>query len=397
MNQYRTLMTLTLAQAFAQSAVPMVVLLGGIIGAELAPSEDLATLPVALMIVGTALTTVPASLIMARIGRKPAFITAALVTAGSGFVAAWSLIAQNFVVFCSACIVIGGHNAFIQQYRFAVAESVPENRVGPAISVLMLAGVVAAFAGPELAQRLHAAVSGTLFVGSFLALSALMVCAAAILSTLPSLGGPTESSGESDAGRPLRQISTQADFQLAVGAAVVGYSVMSLIMTATPVSMHRMDGFSLDDTAWVIQSHIVAMFLPSLFSGLLIARYGARRIIYVGIGLLLVCLFIAGIDRHLMHYWWALVLLGVGWNFLFVGGTALLTSTYRPEERFRVQALNDFSIFGLQAIAALGSGAILGILGWQWILWASVPWLLVLVIIAVREAMRATTPPGELT
>lgn len=372
----RTVVVLTLAQCFAQCGAPIVVLVGGIVGSAIAPVSGLATLPIAIMIVGTALTTVPAALFMQRFGRKTGFMVSACCACAAGVLAAFSIRESNFWLFCVATLLVGSNVAFVQQYRFAVAESVAPERVGPAVSVLMMAGVVAAFLGPEVANRLHAVVDWGAFSGSFFGLSGLMFCALVCLGFYRD--GSMASSSVDQGGRSIVLIATNPLFLLAVGSAVVGYAVMSFIMTATPVSMHATEHFSLDETTLVIQSHIVAMFLPSLFSGLLISRFGARNIIAAGLAVLFVCLGIAWMDRQLFHYWLALVLLGVGWNFLFVGGTTLLTTTYRTAERFRVQALNDFLIFGLQALAALGSGVVLSALGWHWILGLSLPWLVLL-------------------
>jgi MFS family permease len=358
------------------TGAPIVVLLGGIVGAMIAPADDLVTLPIALMIVGTASSTVPAALIMGKFGRKAGFLFGSAYACAAGVLAAWAIGVGNFWLFCVATFLIGSHNAFVQQYRFAVAESVPAHKVGPAVSILMLAGVAAAFTGPEVANQLHKLGPWGLYSGSFLGLSALMLCAMMLLSFYPGSNLKVETFEAPQ--RSLVEIALQPVFLLAVGAAVVGYAVMSLIMTATPVAMHTHDQFSLDDTTFVIQSHIIAMYLPSLCSGFLIARFGSMKIIAAGLALIIGCLVIAFVDRSLVHYWWALVLLGVGWNFLFVGGTTLLTSTYQSSERFKVQALNDFLIFGLQAVAALGSGVILASLGWEWILGLSLPWLVLL-------------------
>jgi MFS family permease len=240
----------------------------------------------------------------------------------------------------------------------------------------MLAGVVAAFAGPEIAiLTRHASELGE-FVGPFLSITVTMGCAFFILCFYPN--STLEREVSTAAQRPLPVILKQPMFILAVAASAVGYGVMSFVMTATPVSMHTVQHHSFEDTAWVIQSHIMAMYLPSLFSGLLIAHFGPTKIISIGLFLMFACLYIAYLDQLLMHYWWALVLLGVGWNFLFLGGTTLLTQNYRPAERYKVQALNDFLVFSLQAIAALSSGVILAQLGWTWVLAVSLPWLILL-------------------
>jgi MFS family permease len=374
---YRTLKILTVAQALAQTGAPIVVLLGGIVGTLLAPSPGLATLPVALMILGTACTTIPAALIMGKYGRKAGFIFGASYCSMAGLLAAYAINRESFALFCLATFLVGSHNAFIQQYRFAVAESVPIEKVGQSLSILMLAGVAAAFMGPESAQRLRFASSLGEFAGSFLGLSVFMLGTIVMLCFYRNIDS-TEETGDTEQ-RHLLPIVRQPMFIVAITAAVVAWSVMSLVMTATPVSMHQVDQFNLEDTAWVIQSHIMAMFLPSLFSGFLIGRFGALKIIMAGLVLLFACLYIAWLDRLLMHYWWALVLLGVGWNFLFLGGTTLLTQTYRPAERFKVQALNDFVVFSMQAIAALSSGFILVQFGWSWIVGLSLPWLLLLI------------------
>lgn len=379
MRVYRTLKILTIAQAFAQTGAPIVVLLGGIVGASLAPTPSLATLPIALMIVGTATTTIPAALFMGKFGRKAGFMFAATYCFMAGIIGAYAINQESFVLFCMATFLVGSHNAFIQQYRFAVAESVPANKLGRSLSILMLAGVAAALMGPEAAQRLRAVSSMGEFAGSFLGLSSFMLVTLVMLSFYKN--GSTTEVAVDEKSRDLRVIVQQPMFILAICSAVVAWSVMSLLMTATPVSMHTVDHFNLEDTAWVIQSHIVAMFLPSLFSGFLVDRFGAIKIIIAGLTLMFTCLFIAYMDRQLMHYWWALVLLGVGWNFLFLGGTTLLTQTYRPAERFKVQALNDFVVFSLQATAALGSGLILVQFGWDWLVGLSLPWLLILIAV----------------
>ena len=384
----RTLITLTLAACVAQTGAPMVVLLGGIVGAGLAPVPGLATLPVALMIVGTAMTTIPASLLMRRMGRKFGFIFAACYAAFGGLLAALAIVNDGFWLLCVATFLVGSHNAFVQQYRFAVAESVPKERLGRSLSVLMLAGVVAAYIGPKLATELQGAVSVHLYAGSFLGLTGLMIAAAGVLTFyVPNTPLSATQGGD---GRPLLEIAKQPNFQLALASAVAAWSIMSLLMTATPVAMHEVDGFNMPDTAFVIQSHIMAMFLPSLVTGFLIDRFGAPTMIFCGAVILAACLIVGYTDHQLIHYWWSLVLLGVGWNFMQLGGTALLTTTYQPSEQFKVQAFNDFTVFALQAVAALSSGYLLLNLGWHFLIYFSAPLLVLpLVLLVVR---RAQTP-----
>lgn len=385
-SMYRTLLVLTLAQAFAMTAPPIIVLLGGIVGSKIAPSANLATLPIAFMIVGTALATIPAAMLMAKIGRKYGFIIAAGVSASAGLLAAYAISISNFWLFCISTLLMGTNNAFVLQYRFAVAESVPLNKVGKSLSILMLAGVAAAWMGPSLAGKLQNASSWGEFSGSFLGLSAMMCVVIFLLSFYRNQSFKIESITSEQ--RPLREIISQHTFILAIGSAAVAYGVMSLLMTATPVSMHTIDHFNLKDTSWVIQSHIMAMYLPSFFSGILIDKLGVHKVVLCGLVILALCLVIGYIDRTLLHYWFALVLLGIGWNFLFLGGTTLLTTTYRPAERFKVQALNDFLVFSIQACAALGSGYLLIEYGWNWVVGFSLPWLVGLIVLLWFSALK---------
>lgn len=383
-EMYRTLTVLTLTQAFAQSCAPIVILLGGIVGATLAPDQSLATLPVALMIVGTAATTIPASLLMHRYGRKAMFLVAAGYCGFAGWLGSYAIDQGSFALFCMATFLVGSHNAFMQQYRFAVAESLPDSKVGPALSVLMLAGVVAAYMGPEAAEKFHNAGS-TEFAGSFLAISGFMAMAFILLCFYRNQAFHQDK--EEMPSRPLTVIAAQPVFLLAIVAAATGWAVMSFVMTATPVSMHRVDSFSIEDTTWVIQSHVMAMYLPSLFSGFLLSKYGAENLVKAGLVLLVVCLLVGWVDRHLVHYWGSLVLLGVGWNFLFLGGTTLLTRSYQAGERFRVQALNDFLIFSLQALASLSSGWILLTFGWDVLLLLCLPFIAALGLIIAWQRL----------
>ena len=390
LQRYRTLMVLVAAQCFGQTAAPILVLLGGIVGAQIAPSRDFATLPLAIMITGTAFATVPASMLMARFGRKTGFVSGSLLAILAGVIAAWSISEQNFAVFCLASFFIGNYITFLQQFRFAVAESVPIEDVPRCLSILMLAGIVAAILGPEVTRRFSSVEGLSEFAGSFLGLSALMTISLLIL-LLFFRNMPVQRGEVASDARPLPEILRQPNLLLAISSAVVGYTIMSLIMTATPVSMHEMDHHSLEDTTWVVQSHILAMYIPSLFSGFLVMRFGVIRIIQAGFLIMVACVLVGWGKPELVHYWGSMVLLGIGWNFMFLGGTTLLTQTYRVSERFKVQALNDFLIFGLQAVGSLGAGMLLATLGWNGVMAFSVPWLvlLVLAMLLVVRPVRA--------
>lgn len=387
LKRYRTLIVLWAAQCFGQTASPILVLLGGIVGARIAPDPSLSTLPLAMMIVGIASATIPASLLMSVLGRKAGFLMGTSVAFVAGLVAVWAVTNKSFVVFCIASFMVGNHSAFLHQFRFAVAESVPPVEVPKSLSFLMLAGIVAAILGPEMGRRFSHIESLPDYVGAFYGMAIMMAVSFFILLLFYRNQSITHID-ESEPARPMTEVFRQPSLILAITAAVVGYALMSLIMTATPVSMHEMDHQSLDDTAWVVQSHILAMYIPSLFSGLLIASFGVMRILQAGFIIMLACLTVGWGQPMLMHYWWSMVLLGVGWNFLFLGGTTLLTQTYRGTERFKVQAVNDFLVFGLQALGSLGAGVLLARFGWNGVMLFSAPWLVVFMLVYLFSRSR---------
>jgi len=377
-ENYRTLIVLTFAQCFGQTAAPILVLLGGIVGAQIAPSIDWATLPIAIQISGIASATIPASYLMSKVGRKAGFLTGTALAIFAALFAAWGIYQQSFTLFCIASFMIGNYIAFLQQFRFAVADSVPNEQIPKSLSFLMLAGIVAALLGPEVGRRFSVVEGLPNYVGSFLGMAAMLTVSFLILLTFYQ-NTTFEKKDQSNAVRPLGEIFKQPTLILAIASAAVGYSIMSLVMTATPLSMHEMDHHSLDDTTWVIQSHILAMYVPSFFSGFLISWFGVRKIIQAGFALMLICIFIGWGQPEFINYWGTLVFLGVGWNFLFLGGTTLLTQSYRASERFKVQAVNDFLVFGLQALGSLSAGILLASIGWSGVMVFALPLLLVIV------------------
>ena len=369
---------LTLAQCFGQTTAPILVLLGGIVGAQIAPSIDWATLPIAIQIAGIASATIPASYLMSKVGRKTGFLVGTALAIFAALFAAWGVYKQSFAIFCIASFLIGNYIAFLQQFRFAVADSVPNQKIPICLSFLMLAGIVAAILGPEVGQRFSVIEGLPDYVGSFLGMAAMLTISFLILLTFYQ-NFTFEEQDQTSNVRPLGQIFRQPTLIIAIASAAIGYSVMSLIMTATPLSMHEMDHHSLSDTTRVIQSHILAMYVPSFFSGFLISWLGAKRIIQAGFALMVICILIGWGQPDLINYWGALVLLGVGWNFLFLGGTTLLTQSYRSSERFKVQAVNDFLVFGLQAIGSLSAGILLASIGWSGVMVFALPMLLLFV------------------
>jgi predicted MFS family arabinose efflux permease len=348
-----------------------------IIGNMLAANKSLSTLPVALQMTGMMCATIPAALLMGRIGRRGGFWAGAAIGASGGVVAGGAVWAASFPLFCLGTFLIGSSNGFAQQYRFAAAELADEGFRSKAISLVLAGGVVSGVFGPEMARWSRDLFSPVLFAGCFAMIVALQICAAALL-TIVRLPPPPPRGALRGSGRPLWQIARQPLFVVALLCGMVGYGVMSLVMTATPIAMIGC-GFVFTDAAFVIQWHILGMYAPSFVTGHLIARVGLAPILLTGAILLLACcgINLAGIAEG--NFWAANLLLGVGWNFLFVGATTLLTRTYRPEERAKVQALNDFTIFGTSTLSAFSSGALLAGFGWSTVQMTVLPFVVVAV------------------
>lgn len=368
----RNLLLLATCQMISASGSIAMVTLGGIVGTSLAANKALATLPVSLMVVSVALTAIPATMLMRRIGRKAGFALAALSASAAWLLAAWALRVQSFALFTLAGALFGINMAFTQQYRYAAAESVAPRYVGRAVSVVLLGAIGGAVVGSELVTRAAGWFDAVPFAGTVLALAALHLLQAALFTLLAPLRGegPDEPSAS---GRPLGEIIRQPLFIVAVLGGTAAYGVMSLIMTATPISMHVTDGHSLAQTSAVIRSHVVAMYLPSLVSGLLIDRLGTARLMAAGAVLLAASCLVGLTGQAVTHYLWALVLLGVGWNFLYVGGTTMLTHTYRLEERFRAQAVNEITVFGTSAAGSLLAATVVYLYGWTTLMLIPLP------------------------
>ncbi|MBV1892122.1 MAG: MFS transporter, partial [Gammaproteobacteria bacterium] len=324
-----------LCQALTMSIPSFVIFVGSIIGTTLAPDPSLATLPVAAFILGSALATLPVILAMRRFNRKPVFLFCA-ATAGVGcLLAIYALELQSFSAYLMAVVVLGVGLAAGQQYRFAAMESVSPEDVPRAASRVLIGGIGAAFLGPELAVR-GEQLTATAYQGSF---ALLMVVAIAVFAVLFFFNEAQKDEQQSAAkSRPLLEILGQPVILVALISGCAGFAIMSLVMTSTPLHMHFENGHSLVDTKWVIQSHIVAMFLPSLFVPWIIRRIGVQGLISLGIAALFIMIVVIFSEYSFINYWVSLVLLGVGWNFLFVGGTTLLPEGYRESERFKVQA-----------------------------------------------------------
>ena len=388
------LAVLSIATMLNRSAVPLIVLVGGLSGLVLAPDPAFATLPVALNVVGLGVGTYPASSIMRRIGRRAGFVLASAVGGLSAIAAALSIMAGSFTGLCIACAVLGTNQSFVHQYRFAAAENVPQSRVGQAISLLLFVSLVSALAGPELGRHGRDWVEGAPFAGAFFALAVVHFLAALLLVGYRDVVAvPMTSEGRE---RPLGQILAQPAYVISVAAAASAYAVMTMMMTAAPLSMHAVHGYGLDVTAWAIEGHVLAMFLPSVMTGTLLVRLGVQAVMAFGLVMLAGAATVAWTGHGTMHFAVALILLGVGWNFLFTAGSTLITTTYRQTERFKAQGLNDLIVFGTMAVMTLAAGALLEFVGWRGLLLCTLPFL-VLVLVILFFVPREHEPAPDST
>lgn len=374
----RNIWLLFLAQPLAMASSPVIVFIGAIFSSNMISDASLATLPVTMMILGVASATIPAAMLAKKKGRKIATLTGFAIALSACFLATTAAMISSFALFVLASFLFGVNSAFVQQMRFAAIESTQDAQDIPKVlSILMLSGIFAAFLGPEIAvfsKDLIDSPHG--YAGSFFSLSLLLILAMALMAKFEDpLVDISIQKGES---RPLSEIASQPIFIIAILSAALGFSLMSYLMTATPLSMHHLHGHSLHETKWVIQSHIAAMFIPSLFTPWLVKKLGLKALLFIGSVIYGVVVLISLSGEEVMHYWWALILLGVGWNFLFLTGTSLLPLSYRESEKHKVQAMNDFILFGFQAFASLMAGWVLFKAGWHGVVLSSLPFIVIL-------------------
>ncbi len=368
----RNVILLALAQALMLSVNSMMVTSAAIIGSYLATNKALATLPLALQFVAVMLTTIPASLLMGKIGRKPGFLLATLIGLTGASCGVIGIYQESFLLFCIGTIGTGIYTGFGNYFRFAATEVSPVEKKNTAIGYVLAGGILAAVIGPNLAN-LSKDVFAITYLGIFVSVIVLYGLNG-INFLCMKLPKPVPRDFRQNT-RPMIQIARQPAFIVAIASAAIGYSVMVLLMTATPLEMTHQD-HQFSDVAFVIQWHVLGMFVPSFFTGHLINRFGAQRIILSGATLMIVCILLNFSGSTVSHFWAALLLLGVGWNFMFIGGTSLLTETYSPEESAKSQALNDFVVFSAAAGASFGAGALLHTFGWQLVNYAVVPLIL---------------------
>lgn len=368
---HRQVFLLATAQALFQTVSVLVMTVGGLAGGLLAPSPGLATVPIAAMFLGTATVTFPASIWMSRVGRRTGFVVGALLGGAGGLVAAFALLFSLFWLLALGTFLVGAHQAFAQFYRFAASE-VSDDRFCPrAIAWVLGGGIVAAFAGPQLG-RFGGHLLAQPYVGSFFLLTAVAVISAAVLLGLRI---PKPAAQANDAGgRGWSTIVTQPEYLVALFGAATGYGIMILAMTATPIAMMR-HHHELASAATVIQFHVLGMFLPSCFTGSLIAHFGVLRVMITGIVVLACHVLMTRTGFGFASFAGALVLLGVGWNFLYIGGTTLLTTTYMSAEKGRAQATNDMTIFAVGLACSFSAGGLLQLLRGQTLNLILLPWL----------------------
>jgi MFS family permease len=368
------------SNACAFSVAPVTVFLSGIIGSSISPIKSLSTLPMSLSIVGTALFIIAASKIMSITGRKKGFILSSITSSLFALLAAYAVMKQNFILYSFSCFSLGFGMAFAHQYRFAAAESVDKKQAPKAISLLLFAGILSALLGPNLANLGKNIIPEGLYVGSYLCLS-LLTLSSIIFLVFYNEKKIIEKKKISK-GRSILELISQPKFLQALVSSSFAYAVMSFLMTATPISMHINDNMSLNSTSFVIQLHIISMFLPALVTGNLIKKFGHSKIMYCGV--LFFIIFLSYLDQTVINYLFSLVFLGLGWNFLFISGTSLLVLNYREEERFRAQGFNDFIVFSIQATASLTAGVILSYTSWKTMNMLCIPFLIIIIFTTLR-------------
>lgn len=368
----RNVAILAACQAVLLTVNLTVIALAGLVGYSLAENKALATLPVSTFIIGVALSTIPASQWMRIVGRQRGFMSGAMVGILGAVVCSYAVYTVNFWLYCFGTLLLGTQNAFGQQYRFAAAESSSPEFKAKAISWVLAAGIVGGVLGPESTKITKDLFAPYSFLGTYLAV--IVLCAIAML-LLTQLRIPNLTAEErKEKGRPLSEIVRQPVFIVAMLGAMVGYAVMNLVMTAGPLAMVACD-ISYSKTIFVVEWHVVGMFAPSFFTGHLINRYGVLNIMVTGAVLLFASVTAAVTGITMYNFWLALFLLGVGWNFMFIGGTTLLTECYAPAEKAKVQGLNDFMVFGSVACASLSSGGLLHVFGWNAVNAGALPFL----------------------
>ena len=382
----KNLWLLILSQIFAFTAAPVTVFLSGIIGSQFSPVKFLATLPMALSIIGIAIFAIFAAKIMSLIGRRAGFIFASIGTSLSSLLAAYSIICESFILFNLACFLLGAGVAFSHQYRFAAVETVKKDMAPKAISIILLAGIGSAFIGPNAANLSKEIISDHLYAGSYIVLALLTLTSTIFLFFYKD--GHKKNNVNKKISRSYFELISQPRFLQALIASAFAYAVMTFLMTATPISMHIMEKISLTKTGIVIQLHIAAMFLPSLITGNLIRKFGHSKIMYMGVFLFSITILTSFFEQNFINFLIALIFLGFGWNFLFISGTSLLVLSYRENEKFKAQGFNDLIVYSIQAIASLSAGVFLTLTSWKTMNLICLIFLVIIILSTLRADLK---------
>ncbi|MGJ1386216.1 MFS transporter [Sphingobacterium spiritivorum] len=374
---------LFVSQALYQTVSILVITLSGIIGMQMAPDKNLATLPVAMTTIGAAIMMIPASLIMKKTGQRKAFMIGTVIGALSGVVSWYGIIHQSFWIFSIGNMLLGIYQGFTQYYRFAAADSVPDYAKSKAISWVIGGGIVAAFAGPNLA-RFTQDLGAVPYAYSYLSTILLSIAALGVVAFLRlDKNIILQTNKSTSSGRSLKEIIKDKNTVLALFSSSTAFAVMGMSMTATPIAMHDF-GHSSSDTAMVIQWHVLGMFLPSFFTGALIQRFGVHRIILTGVLILFTYLIVALSGIHFINFIIGLFIVGLGWNFLFIGGSSALTKVYRPEEKEKTQAFHDFTVFAIISISSFFAGSLFNLWGWIGLNLVLLPLLILTSVLVIR-------------
>jgi MFS family permease len=371
-KQVSNVLVLSGTQATLQISGATMIAVTGLAGYALADDKSFATVPLTCYVAGSALTTIPASLLMRRIGRRAGFQTGTSVGMVGAAVCGLAIFLASFWLLCAGMMLMGVYTAFGKYYRFAAADAATYLFRAKAISFTLAGGIVGGIAGPEMVKHTVGLFGDYLYLGSYLSLIGVCLLATLVLTRLdiPKLS----EQDLKDSGRPLGVIMRQPVFVVAVLASMLSYGIMNLFMTSTPLAMRAHD-HPFNDAAFVLEWHIIGMYGPSFFTGSLINRFGVLNVILAGIALLFLCIVAALAGTGLLNFWTALFLLGVGWNFMYVGGSALLTECHTPAERAKTQAANDFMVFTTMAISSMSSGMLLNKSGWHAVNYGSIPFL----------------------
>lgn len=385
----RNVWILSLCQALLMTGNILLISVIGLIGKQIAPSQSMITLPVALQFLGLMVATIPASLISGKLGRKRGFSIGNIVGISGASLATFALSTQHFYLFCFATFLLGIGIGFGTLYRFAAIEVCSEDARHRAISISMAGGVLAAVLGPNLAVMSQQWSQEGLYIGAFASLIGLNVLALIILQTVqfPKFNLTTQQVQPD----PVRTMIKAPNFVGAVFAAMVSYAVMNILMTATPLAMIGC-GFDFTKAAGVIEWHVLGMFVPAFFTGGLIEKFGAKRMILAGAVLFLLCIAINIHGESIWHFRSALVLLGVGWNFMFIAATGLFSQSYQAKNKSKAQALNEFVVFSCVSVTALLSGWLESTVGWQMLNIYVLPFVLLVIMVFAFSAKKASSP-----